>query len=103
MVTIAPVIEREGVHFAALGLPDMLNGGGAIQSCSLVHLQALTGGRKWLAGLLGLPGSGSSGGNAHADDGNGSAQQADSPDAFSGIAALVRHHHTCTQLPVCLP
>ena len=41
MVTIAPVVEHSGVHFAALGLPEMLNGGAAVKFCSLAPLEAL--------------------------------------------------------------
>lgn len=36
MVTFAPIREREGIAFAAIGLTDMLNCGGAVSSC---HLQ----------------------------------------------------------------
>lgn len=46
VVTIAPVVEHSGVHFAALGLPAMLNGGGAVSACSLAPAAA------WSQGLL---------------------------------------------------
>ena len=35
MVTFAPVLEAEGLAFAAIGLTDMLNSGGAVLGCSL--------------------------------------------------------------------
>lgn len=35
VVTFAPVLEKEGVRFAALGLTEMLNSGGAVLSCRL--------------------------------------------------------------------
>ena len=40
VVTIAPVVQRAGVHFAALGLPGMLNAGGAVTACSLAPADA---------------------------------------------------------------
>ena len=40
MVTIAPVVQHGGVHFAALGLPHMLNGGGAVVAASLAPANA---------------------------------------------------------------
>lgn len=40
LMTIAPVIQHSGVHFAALGLPGMLNGGGAVTACSLAPADA---------------------------------------------------------------
>ena len=35
MLTIAPVLQHEGVRAAAVGLSNMLNSGGAVLSCSL--------------------------------------------------------------------
>ena len=35
VVTFAPVLEAEGLAFAAIGLTDMLNSGGAVLGCSL--------------------------------------------------------------------
>ena len=45
MVTIAPVVQHSGVHFAAVGLPGMLNAGGAVTACSLAPAGA------WAQGL----------------------------------------------------
>lgn len=77
-MTIAPVVEHSGVHFAALGLMNMLNGGAAIRSCSLAPVQSLTNGSAGL--LLGPPpklpsGRGSNGASAKARQ--------------AGVAALV--------------
>ena len=41
VVTIAPVVAQAGVHFAALGLPHMLNGGAAIRASSLSQVDDL--------------------------------------------------------------
>lgn len=41
MVTIAPVVQHAGVHFAAVGLPGMLNAGGAVTACSLAPAGAV--------------------------------------------------------------
>lgn len=41
VVTMAPVIAHSGVHFAALGLPHMLNGGAAVRACSLSQIDEL--------------------------------------------------------------
>ena len=41
MVTMAPVVAHCGVHFAALGLPHMLNGGAAVKACSLSQVDEL--------------------------------------------------------------
>lgn len=35
MVTIAPVLQHQGIRAAAVGLSNMLNSGGAVLSCSL--------------------------------------------------------------------
>ena len=41
VVTIAPVVCHSGVHFAALGLPHMLNGGAAVRASSLSSVDDL--------------------------------------------------------------
>ena len=41
MVTIAPMVCHSGVHFAALGLPHMLNGGAAVRASSLSSVDDL--------------------------------------------------------------
>ena len=41
VVTMAPVVAHCGVHFAALGLPHMLNGGAAVRACSLSQVEEL--------------------------------------------------------------
>jgi len=37
VVTLAPVMELHGVAFAAVGLPHMLNAGGAVLRCTLAR------------------------------------------------------------------
>lgn len=92
IATIAPVVERSGVHFAALGLMQMLNGGGAVTSCSLVPVQALANDNaaRWLGPLLKPPASksyaGSNGAGGKQESGNGSTP--------AGVAALVRFPFT---------
>ncbi len=94
------MVERSGVHFAALGLMQMLNGGGAVTSCSLVPVEALANDNaaRWLGPLLKPPGSksyaGSNGAGARAEQesGNGSTP--------AGVAALVRPPFTLQLLCV---
>ncbi len=40
-MTIAPVVCHSGVHFAALGLPHMLNGGAAVRASHLSSVDDL--------------------------------------------------------------
>jgi hypothetical protein len=116
VVTIAPVIEREGVHFAALGLPNMLNGGGAITACGLAPLQDLASGRRWLGSLLRLPGPGprpEAGSERAGVNGSSLQQQKEARgDSSSGIAAVVLHRFSSKSsfismsallLPQCCP
>ena len=79
------MVEHSGVHFAALGLADMLNGGGAVTSCSLVPVQALANDNAsaWLGSLLKLPGSQSSNGS------RARSQREPENGSTSGVAALV--------------
>ncbi|CAL8470414.1 g9956 [Coccomyxa elongata] len=86
IVTIAPVVGHSGVHFAALGLMNMLNGGAAIRSCSLAPVQCLTNGSAglWLGPPPKLPGGRSSSGS------NGASAKARQAE----VAALVTVHGT---------
>lgn len=98
IVTIAPVVELSGVHFAALGLSDMLNGGGAVTACSLVPASALSdadGSGRWLGSLLQLPGSRELHGSSNGSRRNSQDNSADT--SSSAVAALVRNlnFHCC--------
>ncbi len=42
MVTFAPLMEQDDIQFAALGLRNMLNGGGAILACSGLRSAAVS-------------------------------------------------------------
>ena len=42
MVTFAPLLEQDDIQFAALGLRNMLNGGGAILACSGLRSAAVS-------------------------------------------------------------
>jgi hypothetical protein len=88
IATIAPVVEHSGVHFAALGLMQMLNGGGAVTSCSLVPVQALANDNasRWLGAFLKRPGSQSYPGSNGSSVGR---QRENENGSSSGVAALV--------------
>ena len=95
-MTIAPVVERSGVHFAALGLAQMLNGGAAIRSCSLAPARALTNGSaaQWLGLRPKLPGSRSGSGS------NGASAKS-RQNGSSEVAALVSSQGSLTLTVQC--
>lgn len=61
MVTVAPVREVDGVAFAAIGLSNMLNSGGAVLQCRLQRSAAHTSSSPVQNGSDGKPGHGLTG------------------------------------------